>query len=101
MPTRTSSLRALPAVEALLHHPALAAALRDLPRALVVEAVRAELADARAKLKSNGGAAPDADAIADRAATRAAREQRPALRRVLNATGVVLHTNLGRAPLPE
>jgi len=101
MPTRTASLRALPAVEALLHHPALAAALRDLPRALVVEAVRAELADARAKLKSNGGAAPDADAIADRAAARAAREQRPALRRVLNATGVVLHTNLGRAPLPE
>jgi L-seryl-tRNA(Ser) seleniumtransferase len=101
MPSRTASLRALPAVETLLQQPTLEAALRDVPRALVVEAVRAELAEARAKLKSNGGAAPDVESIARRAAARATREQRPALRRVLNATGIVLHTNLGRAPLPE
>jgi len=105
MATRTSTLRALPAVETVLRHPELEAALRDLPRALVVEAVRAELADERTRLKGRPGAAdargaPDAGLIARRAAERAAREQRPALRRVLNATGVVLHTNLGRAPLP-
>jgi L-seryl-tRNA(Ser) seleniumtransferase len=100
MATRTSPLRALPAVETVLRHPALEAALRDLPRALVVEAVRAELAEERARLKARADGAPDADHIARRAAERAARERRPALRRVLNATGVVLHTNLGRAPLP-
>ncbi|TMQ49912.1 MAG: L-seryl-tRNA(Sec) selenium transferase, partial [Candidatus Eisenbacteria bacterium] len=101
MATRTSSLRSLPAVETVLSHPALEGALRDLPRALVVEAVRAELSDERARLKSGGAAAPDAEAIARRAGERAALERRPALRRVLNATGVVLHTNLGRAPLPD
>ena len=101
MATRTSSLRSLPAVETVLRHPALEGALRDLPRALVVEAVRAQLSDERARLKSGGAAAPDAEAIARRAGERAALERRPALRRVLNATGVVLHTNLGRAPLPD
>src|SRR5262249_31170819 len=98
---QSSTLRALPAVETVLRHPALEPALRDLPRARVVDAVRAERAERRARLRSNGGAAAAADEIARRAAERAAREQRPALRRVLNATGVVLHTNLGRAPLPE
>ena len=99
MATRSSALRALPAVEAVLRHPALEAALRALPRVLVVEAVRAELAAERARLKSGAGGAADAESIARRAAERAALARRPALRRVLNATGVVLHTNLGRAPL--
>src|SRR4029450_12544129 len=95
-------LRALPAVEQLLGRPELTAALTDLPRALVVEAVRAELGAERARLRSKNGkgsAAPDADDIARRAAARARAEHRPVLRRVLNGTGVVLHTNLGRAPL--
>src|SRR2546428_9083991 len=98
MANRPSALRALPAVEAVLRHPALAAALRDLPRVLVVEAVRLELAEERARLEARGQGAPDEQGIARRAAERAAFELEPALRRVLNATGVVLHTNLGRAP---
>ncbi|HEY2956570.1 MAG TPA: L-seryl-tRNA(Sec) selenium transferase [Candidatus Eisenbacteria bacterium] len=103
MASRPSTLRALPAVETVLRHPALAAALEALPRTLVVEAVRAELAAERARLRARLRArrpgAPDAEGIARRAAERAALERRPAVRRVLNATGVVLHTNLGRAPL--
>src|SRR5262245_10823760 len=99
MPRRAPSLRALPAVETVLRHPALADALNRLPRPLVVEAVRAELADRRARLRRNGAAAPAPEAIAASAAARADAAHRPALRRVLNATGIVLHTNLGRAPL--
>jgi L-seryl-tRNA(Ser) seleniumtransferase len=99
MPRRAPSLRALPAVETLLQHPALADALARLPRTLVVEAVRAELADRRVGLRRNGAATPRPEAIAAAAARRAAAAHRPALRRVLNATGIVLHTNLGRAPL--
>jgi L-seryl-tRNA(Ser) seleniumtransferase len=96
----TSSLRALPSVDRLLATEPLAAASRELPRALVVEAARATLAEARAALKrSRNGATPDANALATRAAERARSASRPALRRVLNATGIVLHTNLGRAPL--
>ncbi len=98
MSARTRSLRALPAVETLLRHPGLAEALSGLPRPLVLEAVRAELAEQRAKLRRGAQlAAPES--LAASAARRAAASCRPVLRRVLNGTGVVLHTNLGRAPL--
>ena len=95
-----SSLRSLPAVETLLAHPALAEAVARLPRLVVLAAVRAELAEARGRARSGNGV-PAADALAAAAAARAVAEGRPQLRRVLNATGVVLHTNLGRAPLAE
>ena len=98
MPTRASRLRALPAVETLLRHPALAKALDRLPRPLVLEAVRSELAEQRSRLR-RGAEAVDTTSLATSAADRATAAQRPLLRRVLNATGVVLHTNLGRAPL--
>jgi L-seryl-tRNA(Ser) seleniumtransferase len=68
--------------------------LRALPSVdrLAVSVARAELAERRAELLA--GATDDPDL------TRRARERlRPSLRRVLNATGVVVHTNLGRAPL--
>jgi len=69
--------------------------LRALPSVdrLATAVARAELADRRAKLLA--GADDDADLVA-----RARERLRPSLRRVLNATGVIVHTNLGRAPLP-
>jgi L-seryl-tRNA(Ser) seleniumtransferase len=68
--------------------------LRELPSVdrLATAVARAELADRRAELL--GGAADAPDLVA-----RARDRLRPSLRRVLNATGVVVHTNLGRAPL--
>ena len=99
MPTTKPQFRALPAVEALLQHPGLAGAHSTVPRSLLVEAARAELAEARSRIKRGGGAAPAIEDLAARVAQRATAEHRPDLRRVLNATGVVLHTNLGRAPL--
>ncbi len=97
-----SALRTLPSVEKLLGHAGLAAACRELPRAVVVAAVRDTLAEARGALRrAKGGAAPDAAALAHAAAERARFASVPLLRRVLNATGIVLHTNLGRSPLAE
>ncbi|MEI8254479.1 MAG: L-seryl-tRNA(Sec) selenium transferase, partial [Deltaproteobacteria bacterium] len=95
-------LRALPPAHALLDSPsgrALAAAMqhdaaRDLVRR-VLEALRREVLDGRAPA--------DRDALSALAESRlgeeAIRARTPRLRRVINATGVVLHTNLGRAPL--
>jgi L-seryl-tRNA(Ser) seleniumtransferase len=91
----TDPRRRLPAVDALLEGPGIALLLAVHPRGLVVRAVRETLDAARA----NGGAEP---AEGWDAAVRAAvaRRAAPSLAPVINATGVVLHTNLGRAPLP-
>ncbi len=69
----------------------------------MVAAVRQELAELRRRLGSGESADGEATAkaIAARAAARLVREMRPRLRPVINATGIVLHTNLGRAPVAE
>lgn len=95
----TDPRRALPSVTALLGLEAVQSVAHGASRARVVDAVRAAIADVR----SGRAAAPtDAAAWGDRVAMGLAHGDAHALRRVLNATGVVLHTNLGRAPLaPE
>jgi L-seryl-tRNA(Ser) seleniumtransferase len=87
-------LRELPAVHEILD--ALAPALRRFPRALVVGEIRRALAEARSEIRSGQ---PNGAAIQGRVEQALARLEQPSLRRVINATGVVLHTNLGRAPL--
>jgi L-seryl-tRNA(Ser) seleniumtransferase len=102
---RQAILRQLPAVDEILRHEALKVSLGSLPRPVVVEAVQGVLEEARSSLLAleegtlAEEAVPDAHQMAARAAERAAEEARPGLRRVVNATGVVLHTNLGRAPI--
>jgi L-seryl-tRNA(Ser) seleniumtransferase len=96
---RASSPRSIPSVESLLSHPLLAGGVDGLPRALLADAVRERLAAWRARLRSDAAAiVPDRAALAEEVRAHA-QKHRPGLRRVINATGVVLHTNLGRAPL--
>src|SRR5258705_11397133 len=86
--------RRLPAVDALLAEPDVAALLTAHPRGLVVRAVRDTIEHARA----DGGSTP----LEGWGAAVRARVQRlaaPSLLPLINATGVVLHTNLARAPL--
>lgn len=85
--------RALPSVDRLLQRPAVQALLARVPRTVVVDAARESLDAARQR----DGTPPD-DWDADLLA-RVERRIRPSLEPALNATGVVLHTNLGRAPL--
>jgi L-seryl-tRNA(Ser) seleniumtransferase len=90
--------RRLPSVDRLLRDATVQAALDGVPRGLAVLAVRRAVEEARA--------APDAaprDGAPWAAAVSRALEAatRPTLRRTVNATGVVLHTNLGRAPLAD
>ncbi len=84
----------LPAVDALLAEPEIAALIGENPRSLVVRAVRETVDAARA----NGGATP-AEGWAAAVRERLERLAAPSFAPVINATGVVLHTNLGRAPL--
>lgn len=80
----------------------LAAELPGVPRAVAIAAAREEIDRARTGILAGDGVGPDLESLKRAARKRASRLERGSLRRVINATGVILHTNLGRAPLaPE
>jgi L-seryl-tRNA(Ser) seleniumtransferase len=86
-------LRDLPSVDELLREERLA----PEPHELVVAAARTVLERARVEI----GEGRDPGPIVDAVVAELGRARRPSLRRVLNATGVLVHTNLGRAPLAD
>ena len=67
---------------------------------MVTDVIRRVIAEAREDIAGNGDAIDEASLV-DRVARTAAAQATPSLRRVFNLTGTVLHTNLGRAPLPR
>ncbi len=94
-------LRALPKTDDVLVAPELADTLAGTPRAVLLDAVREAIEDARVRLLAGEEFSPDVSEIARDAAGRAALASRPSLRRVINATGIIVHTNLGRSVLSE
>jgi L-seryl-tRNA(Ser) seleniumtransferase len=88
--------RQLPSVDELAR--ALSNLESRFPRALVVAECRRTIEHARQALRAGAPAPPD---LASRAVSGLESLLRPSLVRVINATGVILHTNLGRAPLPS
>ncbi len=102
---RQTLLRQIPSVDELLGRPRVARLVERVDRAVVVEIARAVLADLRSLISSDAEAAARAlepAEIDERIAREVERALAFSLRPVINATGVVLHTNLGRAPLsPE
>jgi len=107
---RQARLRSLAAVDEVLREPAVQGLLGRYPRALVVDAVRAVLDRLRADILAAGeageaSAAQAADLTPGALVPWVERLLQvavtPSLRRVINATGVVVHTNLGRALLPQ
>lgn len=99
------SPRIIPSIERLRQRARVQALEREYGHAAVVESLRAEAAALRQRLAGEGPelamATPEEVAafLEAAAAERLARLVRPSLRAVINATGVILHTNLGRAPL--
>jgi L-seryl-tRNA(Ser) seleniumtransferase len=90
-------LRDLPAVDQVLAR--LSPLEQRFPRKLIAEEVRRVLSTMREEIRA--GLDPYTGTIESRVERNLARLEAPSLRRVINATGVVLHTNLGRAPLPR
>jgi L-seryl-tRNA(Ser) seleniumtransferase len=93
----TDKRRDLPSISALLESAGVQSLLGQYPRRLVVEAVRSAV-DAE---RSEGGSGKTEEQWLAVIAAKVGGMSRPSLRRVINATGVVLHTNLGRAPLAD
>jgi L-seryl-tRNA(Ser) seleniumtransferase len=94
-------LREIPSVDELLSRTRVAALVETAGRGIVTEAARSILADLRARLKESAedSATTSLDPIEARLVAEVEGLLAPSLRRAINATGVILHTNLGRAPL--
>jgi L-seryl-tRNA(Ser) seleniumtransferase len=100
--TRENPFRNLPQVNKLLEMPAARSMCARFGRNAVTEALRSTLAELREQIGSGLlAAAPDVDSVLARSGEMLAERARPGLRRTINATGIVLHTNLGRAPLSK
>ncbi len=102
-PARAKLLRQLPAVDEVLRHPQVQAALSGLSRPFAAEVVRQVLASARGEILAAPaeGLPAEFDVAAFLKAVAAELEaaRRPSLTRVVNGTGIIIHTNLGRSPL--
>jgi L-seryl-tRNA(Ser) seleniumtransferase len=88
-------LRELPSVEDVAQR--LSPHLQGIPRRLLIDEIRRAVDEARLSLRSGATGTVNVDQLV---LARIRDLAQPSLRRVINATGVVLHTNLGRAPLP-
>jgi L-seryl-tRNA(Ser) seleniumtransferase len=96
-------LRQIPSVDELLAQPRLAALSKRVDRNLVVEVARAVLSDLRARIAGEANYTAlglDATSVEELIAAEVERILSRSFQPVINATGVILHTNLGRAPLP-
>jgi L-seryl-tRNA(Ser) seleniumtransferase len=96
----TSAYRQLPAVETLVQAIQRHANGAAQPRDLLVDAARTEL-DAARRAIAGGAASPTTDQLIGATLARAHAAQQPSLRPLINATGVIIQTNLGRAPLSQ
>lgn len=102
-----SLLRELPAVDRLLREPALEAMQEFLPRRIILKAAQDVIASYRNQLSGDNQKSRTGDidlspaVLAREVAALAEKNAGSNLKSLINATGIIIHTNLGRAPLPE
>ena len=98
---QNAALRKLPAVDGLLKQPAVANLLDEYPRGELLWAVRIVLNERRVALLAGQDVDLEVPSMALAIREKLQERSQPYLRRMINATGIVLHTGLGRAPLAE
>ena len=96
----TSRFREIPSVNQVLQQKEVSDLLSEYSHESIVEMIREELATARLNV-SAGGEPPQVETVAESVSDRAASQWKSWPETVINATGVILHTNLGRAPLSD
>ena len=98
-----SSLRSLPSVDEMLRHGDLTAAAETLPRALLIGCIRNAVEECRQLILNGADYSADAaiECVVKKISQRVAFEHGRQLQPVINATGILLHTNLGRSPLAQ
>ena len=100
-----NAFRHIPSIEQLISRPALERAASQHGRDVVLQAARDAASELRLRFADDTSTTMEPDAIGEwlesRTLALARAHTGPSLRRVLNATGVIIHTNLGRAPLAE
>lgn len=98
------ALRSLPSVEEILQNLSLSkknTLLADLPHALKADIIRKEIDTRRSAILANQHADTDASSITEAVIDQLELQANPSLRRVVNATGIIVHTNLGRSVLAD
>ncbi|HXZ05520.1 MAG TPA: L-seryl-tRNA(Sec) selenium transferase [Ktedonobacteraceae bacterium] len=93
-------LRLLPSVDELLHSSSGQRMVERYSRSMTLQALRTSIAQARANIR-HGAACPSSDEILKEAEHNLDKSKRPNLQPVINATGVIINTNLGRSPLSQ
>lgn len=101
MNDKRDRLRALPSVDRLLSHNRVQQLIKEYSHRLVLEAIRADLDSARRSLLAERNCEISASAVLERITQALRTSFQPSLLPVINATGVIIHTNLGRAPLSK
>src|SRR5262245_18934559 len=96
-----SKLREIPRVSEVIENILSEPWLQGYSRKLILAAVREELAELRSKIKAGTGDKTSPEYLNNLVRQRLEKKSSYSLRKVINATGIIVHTNLGRAPLAE
>jgi L-seryl-tRNA(Ser) seleniumtransferase len=98
---RIQGLRGIPSIDTLLESDAIRASAVRIERTILIRIVRESVDDVRGRILSGQEIDDPARTIAERVEARVERLLKPRLHEVINATGVIIHTNLGRAPVSD